>query len=237
MPARRPLLALPWLALAGNAAAQPAWPVRPLRMVIPWPPGQSTDLIGRLVAQALGERLGQTVVPENRPGAGGMIGTDLVAKAPSDGYTLLSASGGPITFAPLVQRTPYDPENDLAPVIGLGIAPYLLVVRRGFPATNAGQFVTLLRASPGRYSFASSGTGGSQHLITAVFNARAGVETLHVPYQGSGAAMVASSVETSNVDLGDQFTRMIITQKAYSMNATVFKTADEMTQTARDMYR
>jgi tripartite-type tricarboxylate transporter receptor subunit TctC len=179
------------VALAGNAAAQPIWPLRPLRMVIPWPPGQSTDLIGRLMAQALGERLGQTVVPENRPGAGGMIGTDLVAKAPPDGYTLLSASGGPITFAPLVQRTPYDPENDLAPIMGFGIAPYLLVVRRGFPATNAGQFVTLLRASPGRYSFASSGIGGSQHLITAVFNARAGVETLHVPYQGSGAAMAA----------------------------------------------
>ena len=191
---RRLLFATPALLAApvvARAQAPAPWPNRPIRMIIPWPPGQATDLIGRLIAQQLGERLGQTVVPENRPGAGGQIGTDLVAKAPPDGYTLLSASGGPITFAPLVQRTPYDPERDLAPVIAFGIAPYLLVVRRNFPAADARAFVALLRASPGKYSFASSGTGGSQHLITAVFNARAGVETLHVPFQGSGAAMAA----------------------------------------------
>ncbi len=186
-------LALPALALGSKAQAQPlaTWPSRGLRMIIPWPPGQATDLIGRLFAQALGERLGQTVVPENKPGAGGMIGTDLVAKAPADGYMLLSASGGPVTFAPLVQRTPYDPEKDLTPVMAFGIAPYLLVVRREFPAADARAFVALLRANPGKYSFASSGTGGSQHLVTAVFNARAAVETLHVPFQGSGAAMAA----------------------------------------------
>ena len=189
--ARRHALALPALLLARGAAAQPAWPTRPIRMVIPWPPGQATDLIGRLVAQYLSERLGQTVVPENRPGAGGQIGTDLVAKAPADGYTLLSASGGPITFAPLVSRTPYDPGKDLAPIIGFGIAPYLLVTRPGFPAADGHAFVAALKAAPGKYSFASSGTGGSQHLITAVFNARAGVDTLHVPFQGSAAAMAA----------------------------------------------
>ena len=191
---QRRALALPALMLlARNAGAQApaAWPTRPLRMVIPWPPGQATDLIGRVVAQQLSERLGQNVVPENRPGAGGTIGTDIVAKAPADGYTLLSASGGPVTFVPLVQRTPYDPERDLAPLAGFGIAPYALVVRSDFPAADARAFLALLRASPGRYSFASSGTGGSQHLITAVFNARAGVETLHVPFQGSGAAMAA----------------------------------------------
>ena len=185
-------LALPALLLLPRiAAAQAPWPNRPLRMIIPWPPGQATDLIGRLTAQYLGERLGQTIVPENRAGAGGMIGTDLVAKAPPDGYTLLSASGGPVTFAPLVQRTPYDPERELAPLVGFGISPYVLVVRSEFPATDARGFVALLKANPGKYSFASSGTGGSQHLVTAVFNARAGLETLHVPFQGSSAAMAA----------------------------------------------
>lgn len=184
-------LMLPALGMAGAARAQAAWPSRALRMVIPWPPGQSTDLVGRLAAQALGERLGQNVVPENRPGAGGMIGTDIVAKAPPDGYTLLAASSGPITFAPLVQRTPYDPFRDLTPVMALGITPYILVVRRDFPAADARQFVALLRANPDKYSFASSGTGGSQHLVAAVFNAHAGLKALHVPFQGSGAAMAA----------------------------------------------
>src|SRR5215212_828411 len=107
---RRTTLALPALlgvAHACPASAQPAWPSRPIRMVIPWPPGQATDIMGRIVAQRLSERLGQVVVPENRPGAGGQIGTDAVAKAAPDGHTLLSASIGPITFSPLVQRTPY----------------------------------------------------------------------------------------------------------------------------------
>ena len=188
---RRTALALPAIALARPGFAQAAWPNRPLRMVIPWPPGQATDLIGRLIAQHLGERLGQTVVPENRPGAGGTIGADAVAKSPGDGYTLLSASGGPITFVPMVQRTPYDPERDFTPILGLGISPYILVVRSQFPAANAREFVDLLRANPGKYSFASSGVGGSQHLVTAVFNARAELDTLHVPFQGSTAAMAA----------------------------------------------
>ncbi len=177
--------------LATPALAQAPWPSRPLRMIIPWPPGQSTDIIGRIMAQALGERLGHNVVPENRPGAGGMIGTDLVAKAAPDGYTLLAASSGPITFAPLVQRTPYDPFRDLLPVMGLGLTPFLLVVRRDFPARDAREFVALLRANPEKYSFASSGTGGSQHLIAAVFNAHCGLRALHVPFQGSGPAMAA----------------------------------------------
>lgn len=188
---RRALAATALLPLARPALAQAPWPNRPLRMVIPWPPGQATDLIGRLFAQHMGEQLGQTVVPENRPGAGGTIGADLVAKAPADGYTLLSASGGPITFVPLVQRVPYDPDRDFSPLVGFGLSPYVLVVRTAFPAANAREFLARLRAEPGKYSFASSGIGGSQHLVTAVFNARARVETLHVPFQGSSAAMAA----------------------------------------------
>jgi tripartite-type tricarboxylate transporter receptor subunit TctC len=183
-----PLLAV----AAGTAQAQiPAWPARTLRMIIPWPPGQATDLIGRIIAQHLTAKLGQTVVPENRPGAGGMIGTDVVAKAAPDGLTLLSASIGPITFGPLVQRTPYDVAKDLAPVCTFGIAPYMLLVKPDFPAADARAFVRLVKANPGKYTYASSGIGGAQHLLTALFNARAGLDALHVPFQGSGPAMAA----------------------------------------------
>ena len=178
---------------ATPAAAQPAapWPSRTIRMVIPWPPGQATDIVGRLAAQRLTDRLGQTVVPENRPGAGGQIGTDIVAKAPPDGHTILSASIGPITFSPLVQRTPYDVEKELAPVVIFGFAPFMLLVKPEFPAQDVPSFIRLLKANPGKYTHNSSGIGGAQHLVTALFLGMAGVEALHVPFQGSGPALAA----------------------------------------------
>lgn len=185
---RRSLLALP---LASAAYAQPAWPARPLRIIIPWPPGQATDLIGRILAQALSERLGQPVVPENRAGAGGMIGTDAAAKAAPDGLTLLAASSGPVTVYPLVQRTPYDVARDLAPVALGGLSPYLLVTHADFPARNAAEFLAAVRAAPGRYTFASSGAGATAHLISEYFNARCGLQAVHVPFQGSAPAMTA----------------------------------------------
>ena len=189
------LLAAPAL-LTGAAAAhaQPAdgpWPSRQLRIIIPWPPGQSTDFQGRLIAQHLSERLGHFVIPENRPGAGGQIGTNMVAKAPPDGYTLLAASVGPITFSPLVQRTPYDVEKELAPVASYGLACFMLLVRPDFPATDARGFLREVRANPGKYTFSSSGVGGAQHLVTAMFNAKAGIDALHVPFAGSAPSMNA----------------------------------------------
>jgi tripartite-type tricarboxylate transporter receptor subunit TctC len=183
--------ALPFAPRPAFAQSQGPWPARSLRMVIPWPPGQSTDVQGRLISQLLTERLGQTVVPENRPGAGGQIGTNAVAKAPPDGYTLLAASIGPISFQPLVSRTAYDVERELAPVATYGIAPFMLLVRPDFPATDLRSFLALLRANPGKYSHNSSGVGGSQHMLTALFNAKAGIEALHVPFQGSGPALAA----------------------------------------------
>ncbi len=191
MIARRALPAVLLPVLARPALAQPAWPSRTIRLVIPWPPGQATDLAGRIMAQRLSEKLGQQVVPENRPGAGGAIGTDAVAKAAPDGYTLLAASIGPITFNPLVNRVPYDVERDLAPIATYNGSPYFLVVKPDFPAQDAASFIRLLRDNPGRYSYASSGVGGAQHVITALFLARARLESLHVPFQGSGPAMAA----------------------------------------------
>lgn len=191
---RRAALALAAFALPAARAAnaqQGPWPSRSIRMVIPWPPGQATDLAGRVIAQRLTERLGQPVVAENRVGAGGTIGTDVVAKSAPDGYTLLAASAGPFTIAPLLQRLPYDPERDLAPIAMWGISPYLLVVRPDFPANSVEEFVALLRARPGHYTFSSSGRAAAAHLIIEAFNARAGVEALHVPFAGSAPSMTA----------------------------------------------
>ena len=193
---RRALVAAPLLGLAARPGvaqqqAQAPWPSRTLRMVIPWPPGQSTDVQGRLMAQWLSDRLGQTVVPENRPGAGGQIGTNAVAKAAPDGYTLLAASIGPISFQPLVSRTPYDVERELAPVASYGQNCFMVLVRPDFPAADLRAFVELLRANPGKYTHNSSGVGGAQHMVTALFNAKAGIDALHVPFQGSGPALAA----------------------------------------------
>lgn len=178
-------------ALNAARAQQAPWPNRPIRLVIPWPPGQATDLAGRVMAQRLSERLGQPVVAENRAGAGGTIGTDAVAKSAPDGYTLLAASSGPYTIAPLLQRLPYDTTRDFAPIAMWGVSPYLLVVKPDFPANSVAEFVALLKARPGHYTFGSSGRAATAHLIIEAFNARAGVEALHVPFAGSAPSMTA----------------------------------------------
>lgn len=179
------------LAAPAIVQAQAAYPARPLRMIVPWPPGQATDLMARVTAIKIGESWGQAIVPENRAGAGGMIGTDLVAKAAPDGYTILAASTGPITTAPLVQRTPYDVQRDLAPVAQIGISPYVLIVRKDFPAQNAAEFVAKVRAEPGKYTYATSGTGAAAHLITLMFLTRAKLDAVHVPFQGSAPGLTA----------------------------------------------
>jgi tripartite-type tricarboxylate transporter receptor subunit TctC len=176
------------LALAGSALAQP-YPNRPIRMVIPWPPGQATDLVGRVMAEKLSQIMGQPVVPDNRPGAGGMIGTDFAAKAAPDGYTLLAGSSGPVTVNPLLQKTTYDPERDLIPVAKVGVSPYVLVTHPSFPAANIREFLALVRGNPGKYTFASSGTGATAHLISEYFNSLAGIKATHVPYKGSAPAL------------------------------------------------
>ena len=186
---RKLVLFISALTLCGAAVAQQPYPNRPLRMVIPWPPGQATDLVARVVAQKLSEVLGQPVVTDNRPGAGGMTGTDFAAKSPADGYTLLMASSGPVTINPLLQKTPFDVDRDLVPVAKSARAPFMLVTAPSFPAANAREFVALVKANPGKYSFASSGTGATAHILTEAFNAGAGLTVTHVPYKGSVPAL------------------------------------------------
>jgi tripartite-type tricarboxylate transporter receptor subunit TctC len=190
------------LACAALAHAQ-AYPNKPIRMVVPWPPGQATDLAGRVMALKMSELLGQPIVVDNRAGAGGTIGTDNAAKSPPDGYTILAASSGPATVSPLLQKLPYDVEKHLAPVHLVGISPYLLVTYPSFPAANAREFIDLIRANPGKYTFSSSGTGATAHLISEWFNSLARLKAVHVPYKGSAQSLtdvmtgqIAYSIET-----------------------------------------
>lgn len=208
----RILAVLTLLAFCAGAQAQqkPAtsaaqtFPNRPLRMIIPWPPGQATDLAGRVIAQKLSEIFGYQVIADNRAGAGGMIGTELAARATPDGYTLLAASSGPVTISPLLIKTPYVPERDLAPVAVAGQSPYLLVAATSFPAKDVREFIATVKAAPGKYSFASSGTGATAHLVGEYFNFAAGLKATHVPYKGSVPALtdvisgqIAYMVETA----------------------------------------
>ena len=176
-----------WLATASVCAQ--SYPNRPVRVIVPWPPGQATDISARIVAQKLQESLGQPFVMENKPGAGGSIGTDTVAKSPGDGYTLLAASSGPISIMPNLQKIPYDPLKDLQPVSLICTNAFALVTNPNFPAANAKEFVALLRANPDKYAFSSSGTGATAHLMVELFNSMAGVKARHVPYKGSAPAL------------------------------------------------
>jgi tripartite-type tricarboxylate transporter receptor subunit TctC len=176
-----------WL-FACSAFAQ-AYPNRPVKVVVPWPPGQATDIAARVVAERLQAVLGQPFVVENRPGAGGSIGTDAVVKSAADGYTLLAASSGPVSIMPNLQGTPYDPLRDLAAVSLICATPFALVAHPSFPATNAQEFIALVKANPGKYTFASSGTGATAHLFAELFNSMAGIQARHVPYKGSAPAL------------------------------------------------
>ena len=166
-----------------------SYPNRPVKVIIPWPPGQATDLAARIVGEKLSQQLGQPFIMENKPGAGGAIGTEAVARAAPDGYTLLAASSGPISIMPNLQKIPYDPLKDLAPISLIAAAPFALVVPASFPASNAKEFLALVRANPGKYTFASSGTGATAHMFAELFNSMAQLKVVHVPYKGSAPAL------------------------------------------------
>jgi tripartite-type tricarboxylate transporter receptor subunit TctC len=180
------LVAFLTLALAANAQS---WPAKPVRVVVPWPPGQATDIAARLVGQKLQEALGQPFVMDNKPGAGGTIGTEIAVRSPADGYTLLAFSSGPISIAPAVQKTSYDPLRDLAPIAITTTTSYALVTAASFPARDGRELVALLRANPDKYTYSSSGAGATTHLIVEAFNAAAGVKARHIPYKGSVPAL------------------------------------------------
>lgn len=172
------------LALAGPVLAQDAWPSKPVRIVVPFAPGGSTDVIARMVGQRLSVLWGQPVVIENRAGAGGNVGADTVAKAPGDGYTLLMASGS-ITINPsLYKRMPFDTKKDLLPITNVAQGPMLVVVQDASPHKTLKDLIAAAKAKPGTINFASAGVGSQVHLAAENFADAAGVDIQHVPYKG-----------------------------------------------------
>jgi tripartite-type tricarboxylate transporter receptor subunit TctC len=177
------LLAGPW-----NSSVAQDYPARPVRIVVPFSPGGAVDGPTRIVAQKLGERLGQQVVVENKPGAGATLGAGEVAKAAADGYTLLLASQTNAISASLYPKLPFDPIEDFVPIMLIGEEPGVLVVHPSFPAKTLAEFIAYAKANPGKIDYASSGNGSGQHLFAAMFASMGGFRMNHVPYKGSGQA-------------------------------------------------
>ncbi|MDW3682529.1 tripartite tricarboxylate transporter substrate binding protein [Cupriavidus sp. CV2] len=177
-----------WASGPGVAMAQP-YPGKPIRLVVPFPPAGATDVMGRAIAQKLSEGLGQPVTVENRPGAGSTIGTDLVAKAAPDGYTLLLASGSLAIAANLYSKLGFDVIKSFAPVSLVGHVPHMLVVNPSVPANSVKELVALAKAKPGQLSAASQGNGTLSHLELELFKSATGIDVLHVPYKGSNNVM------------------------------------------------
>jgi len=196
------LLAALALVCSGAALAQ-SYPTHAIKLIVPWPPGQATDLAARMVADRLAPVLGQPIVVENRGGAGGVIGCEAAANSPADGYTLVAGSSGPISISPNVQKVRYDPIKSFMPISLLAVNPFVLVVNPKLPVHNTQELIDLLKAHPGKYSFASSGAGATSHLMSTLFNSMAGVKAVHVPYKGSSQSItdvvngqVAYTIET-----------------------------------------
>ncbi|HEX4885217.1 MAG TPA: tripartite tricarboxylate transporter substrate binding protein [Casimicrobiaceae bacterium] len=184
------LVAAAALAIAAPAAAQATWPSKPIRVVVPFPPGGTTDILARAAAQKMTEAWGQQVVVDNRPGAGGNIGAELVAKAPADGYTMLMGTVGTHAInASLYAKMPYDHVKDFVPVVLVAGVPNVLVVHPSVPAASVQELIAYGKANPGKLNFASSGSGTSIHLAGELFKVSTGVQMQHVPYKGSAPAL------------------------------------------------
>ncbi|WP_241123189.1 Bug family tripartite tricarboxylate transporter substrate binding protein [Achromobacter xylosoxidans] len=176
--------------LAPSAGAQSNYPDRPIRLIVPFPPGGTSDVVGRIFAEALGRQIGQPVVVENRGGAGGTVGSRAVASAPADGYTLLlgtSSTNG--TNSAVYKNLPYDAVKDFTPVTQIIRVPGVIVVNKDFPAKDYASFVALIKGAPGKYSYASSGNGGATHMAMEYYKSLSGLDMMHVPYRGTGPAL------------------------------------------------
>lgn len=185
-----------------------AYPDKPIKLVVPFAPGGGTDILARVVADHLGRSLGVPVIVDNKAGAGGTIGTDLVAKSKPDGYTLLMGTNATLALAPgLYRRLPYDPVKDLTPVASVASGPSILVVSPSIPANDIPSLIAYVKANPRQLNYGSAGNGSMAHIATALMNNMAGLETVHIPFKGGAAAiqelvagrlqyMIAGSVET-----------------------------------------
>jgi len=185
-------LALGVLSLCPVTALAQAWPGKPIRMIVPFPPGGGVDYIGRIVGQKLSERLGQQVAIDNRAGASGIIGLQALVAAAPDGYTIAAASAGPLVINPhIFAKLPYDSLRDFTHIANMSNFPYLLVTHPSLPVKNVKELIALAKARPGEITYSSPGAGGGQHLATALFNSMAKVQMLHIPYKGNAPSVVA----------------------------------------------
>jgi tripartite-type tricarboxylate transporter receptor subunit TctC len=192
---RRFLLQMAWVCLgvsfAGSSGAQaPAYPNKPIRLVVPFPAGGATDIFARTLSQKLAEKIGASIVVDNKPGAGGTLGSDLVAKAVADGYTLLLATSSTHSIGPnLNPKMPYDAVRDFTPIAQVGYAPSIMLVPNSSPAHTVQEWIDYARKNPGRLNYASSGNGTIVQLTAELFKAQAGVFVVHIPYKGTALAM------------------------------------------------
>ncbi len=176
--------------LASAPAIAQTWPDKPVKLIVNFPPGGVADTLARGIAPAISEAIRQPVVVENRPGANGSLGADVVAKSPADGYTFLVTSGGAMTVDPFIySKLPYDTEKDLAPVASLAIVRVFLMVNPSLPAKNLNEFLAYARANPGKMSYGSAGSGSSPHLAAEMFSRAAMIKVTHVPYKGAAPAL------------------------------------------------
>ncbi|MBR0680488.1 tripartite tricarboxylate transporter substrate binding protein [Roseomonas eburnea] len=194
---RRAALAATMLPMAAHAQA-PSWPTRPVRFIVPYPPGGPTDIMGRIVAQAVQGPLGQPFVVENRAGANGIIGSEQVARAAPDGATFLVNASAHTIVPHLTRQMPFDVINDFLPVTNIAAVPLMVVVNPSLPVRSIAELIAYAKANPGRLAYASSSQGGAPHLAAELFKLMAGVDMTHVPYRGSGPAvqdMIAGTVQ------------------------------------------
>jgi tripartite-type tricarboxylate transporter receptor subunit TctC len=185
------LIAAALLATSASAVAQQAYPSKPIRLVVPFAPGGGNDFLARVVGQKLGERLGQPFIIDNRAGAGGILATELVAKAAPDGYTLLLGFIGPFAIIPHVEKIAYNPVRDFTAASLLASSYHVMVVHPSLPVRTVKELIALARARPGEINYASSGSGGNLHLVGELFKATTGVNLTHVPYKGTAPAAIA----------------------------------------------
>ncbi|MEP9347942.1 tripartite tricarboxylate transporter substrate binding protein [Xanthobacter sp. KR7-225] len=194
-----------------GAMAQEKWPAKTIKLIVPYAPGGYTDLTGRITARFLEKELGQTVVVENKPGAGGIVGTDLVAKSAPDGYSFCVCSVGAVSVAPVAQTTQYDPLKDLAPISIVSTIPQTVIVNPKLPIKTIPELVAYAKANPGKLTYGSSGAGGLMHFSVQLFDARTGTKMVHVPFKGGApatAAVVAGEVDLSFTNMTDALPQM-----------------------------
>ena len=186
----RCVVAVPLLAICAHAAAQvQAFPSKPLRMIIPFPPGGATDISGRYVIQKLGEALGQQGIPENRPGANGTIGLELAARSPPDGHTLVLGQTGNLAISPGITKVTYDPARDFAPITLVVASPHAIAVHPSLPARSVKELIAVARSNPGKLTYASTGAGSAGHLGMELFKKTTRIDVLHVPYKGAAPGL------------------------------------------------